>query len=73
MKTIFLAICLFTVLLMQGCGVYVEPVGGYYQRDSFWWFHDGRGREHRDYHNHHMDHGGEHGGEHHEDHGGEHH
>ena len=55
MKTLFLAICLFTVLLMQGCYAYVEPVGGYYQRDNFWYYKDGRGREYREhgrYHHH---------------------
>lgn len=68
MKTIILAICLCTMFLMQGCGVYVTPVGGYYQRENFWYYHDGRGREYRDYHNHHLDHPAEHGGDQHDNH-----
>jgi hypothetical protein len=65
MKTLFLAICLFTILLMQGCGVYISPVGGYYQRDSFWYYHDGRGREFRDNHGWHERYAREHHDDHH--------
>jgi hypothetical protein len=56
------------MFLMQGCGVYVTPVGGYYQRENIWYYHDGRGREYRDYHNHHLDHPAEHGGDQHDNH-----
>ena len=55
MKTIILAACLFVAFLMQGCSVYVEPMGGYYQRESFWYYKDGHGRENREhgrYHHH---------------------
>lgn len=50
MKTLILIIGLFGVFLMQGCVAYVEPVGGYYQRDGFWWYRDRYGREFRDNH-----------------------
>lgn len=49
MKTLLLAICLFGALLMQGCMAYVEPTGGYYYRDSFWYYKDARGGEHREH------------------------
>jgi hypothetical protein len=48
MKTIIFAICLFGALLMQGCVAYVTPVGGYYQRENFWYYKDGHGGEHRE-------------------------
>jgi hypothetical protein len=67
MKTLILATCLFTSILMQGCYAYVEPAGGYYERDGFWWYHDGRGREFRDNHRWHERYAREHP-EHHEDH-----
>jgi len=52
MKTLILAACLFLALLMQGCYAYIEPVGGYYQREGYWYYHDRDGREHRDHHHH---------------------
>jgi hypothetical protein len=49
MKTLIIAICLLGAFLLQGCGVYLEPVGGYYQRENFWYYRDGRGGEHREH------------------------
>lgn len=48
MKTLIISVSLFGALLMQGCYAYVAPVGGYYQRESFWYYKDGRGREYRE-------------------------
>jgi hypothetical protein len=48
MKTQILAVCLFGASLMQGCVAYAVPVGGYYNRESFWYYKDGRGMEHRE-------------------------
>jgi len=49
MKTLIIAVCLFGSFLMQGCIAYAEPVGGYYQRDSFWYYKDNRGMERREH------------------------
>jgi len=48
MRTLILGICLVGSLLMQGCVGYAVPVGGYYNRESFWYYKDGRGGEHRE-------------------------
>jgi hypothetical protein len=48
MKTLILAICLFGAFLIQGCVAYVEPVGGFYYRENFWFYKDGHGGEHRE-------------------------
>jgi hypothetical protein len=49
MKTLIIVACLFGAFLMQGCVAYVEPTGGYYQRESFWYYRDGHGSEHREH------------------------
>ena len=66
MKTLIIVICLFGAFLMQGCVAYVEPTGGYYQRESFWYYRDGRGGEHREHGRYH--HPAEHHEEHHDEH-----
>jgi len=48
MKTLILAVCLFGSLLIQGCVAYAVPVGGYYNREKFWYYKDGHGREYRE-------------------------
>ena len=62
MKTLMLVVCLLGALAIQGCVAYAEPVGVYYQRDGFWYYHDGGGHEWRENHRYH------HVEEHHEDH-----
>ncbi len=58
MKTLILGICLLSILAMQGCEVYAEPVGGYYQRENIWYYHDRGGREwHENHRYHHVDDG----------------
>ena len=58
MKTLILGICLAGVIAIQGCAVYAEPVGGYYQREGFWYYHDRDGHEWRENHRyHHIDEG----------------
>jgi len=48
MKTLILAVCLFGALSIQGCVAYAVPVGGYYNRENFWYYKDGHGGEHRE-------------------------
>ncbi len=53
MKTLIIGVCLLGSILIQGCVAYEVPVGGYYQRDSFWYYKDAHGhewRENRRYH-----------------------
>jgi hypothetical protein len=45
MKKLILIVTLFTAFAMQGCVVYGPPVGGFYYREGFWYYHDGHGRE----------------------------
>jgi len=63
MKKLILAICLFGSLLIQGCVAYVEPVGGYYKREGFWYYKDRHGierQEHGRYHHREEEHHDEH-------------
>ena len=62
MKTLIIVVCLFGAFLMQGCVAYLEPTGGYYQRENFWYYRDGRGGEHREHgrYHHHEEHHDEH-------------
>ena len=62
MKTLIIVVCLFGSFLMQGCVAYLEPTGGYYQRENFWYYRDGRGGEHREHgrYHHHEEHHDEH-------------
>jgi len=67
MRTLILAMCLLGALAIQGCEIYAEPVGGYYQREGIWYYHDGGGREwHENHHYHHDE--GHHDEGHHDDH-----
>jgi hypothetical protein len=66
MKTLIVIISLFGAFLFQGCAVYAEPVGGYYQREGFWYYRDGGGHEWRENHRYH--HVEEHHDDHHDDH-----
>ena len=60
MKTLILAACILGAFAIQGCAVYAEPVGGYYQREGFWYYKDGGGHEWRENHRYHHDEGEHH-------------
>ena len=53
MKTLILGVCLLGALLIQGCVAYAVPAGGYYYREGFWYYRDGRGIEYRENHRYH--------------------
>jgi hypothetical protein len=69
MKTIIIAICLFGGLLMQGCVAYVEPTGGYYYRENFWFYRDRHGMEQREHGRYHLPVGQQRDEQHHDEHG----
>jgi hypothetical protein len=65
MKTLILGVCLLGALAIQGCVAYAEPVGGYYQTNGVWFYHDRGGHEWHENHRYHHSPGDEHHDDHH--------